>query len=334
MKKIIYIPPSHKIHKRNLINSLICFISDLKIFIKNFFNKKLFTNSTSNYIEQSLNKNFIVLEIPYNFLVLFVGYVNNNYEGVFINWKFTNLRSDLNHEKKLLSLCKKLKIKKVLVDTRDTQNSYSKNIEDSFDLIIQREKPKYQKNNKIISTILPCTLINHKSMKDHEIQWNKVGFQNPNENFKYDIFFSGKDTNPNRKLIFEKIKDKNLNCYINVSSKKIPYKEYMKCIYNSSINLALDGVGAFTFRHLEIIANCSFLLCSSKINDLDLTIPFEDGKDYITYEGVEDLFEKIEYYLKNKQIRNKISLNARKTLEKYYSPKKHGKEILDKLYYN
>ena len=67
----------------------------------------------------------------------------------------------------------------------------------------------------------------------------------------------------------------------------------MKCIYNSSINLALDGVNAFTFRHLEIIANCSFLLCSSKINDLDLTIPFEDGKDYITYEGVEDLFEKL-----------------------------------------
>ena len=334
MKKIIYIPPTYKIKKKNFINSAICIIHDLKTLIKNLFKNKYFSNSTSGYIEQSLHVNFKVFEIPYSYSIFFSKYINNNYEGIFINWKFTNLRSDLSLEDKLLTLCEKFKIKKVLIDTRDTQNTYNKNIQDNFDLIIQREKSKNEKNEKIISTILPCTAISYQRLKDDEIQWDKVGYQKPNNNFKYEIFFSGRDTNPDRSRIIEKIKSKGFNYAGNINNKKIPYKEYMNYIYNSSINLAIEGIGAFTFRHLEIIANCSFLLCSSKINNLELPIPFKDGKDFITYDGIEDLFEKIEYYLKNKEIRQEISLNARNTLEKYYSPKNHGKEILQKLYYN
>ena len=335
MKKIIYIPPAFKIKKKTIVNLIICIFYDFKTLIKNIFKKEFLTNSTSSYLEQSLRMNFKVLEIPYSYSLLFRKYINNNFEGIFINFKFSNQHGpDLNIEKKLLKLSEKFNIKKVLVDPRDTQNLYSKNIYDNFDLIIQREKSKNEKSNKIFSTMLPCTAITNKTFKLDKIQWEKVGYQTPNDNFKYDIFFSGKDTNPNRKIIIEKIKNKDFNYVGNINDKKIPYEDYMKYIYNSSINLALDGVGTFTFRHLEIIANCSFLLCSSKINSLELPIPFQDGKDYITFNGIEDLFEKIEFYLKNKKIRQEISLNARNTLEKYYSPKKHGKEILNKLYYS
>ena len=45
---------------------------------------------------------------------------------------------------------------------------------------------------------------------------------------------------------------------------KILHNDYLEMIYKSAINLAPEGVGIFTFRHLEIIACCSFLMCPLK----------------------------------------------------------------------
>ena len=103
-------------------------------------------------------------------------------------------------------------------------------------------------------------------------------------------------------------------------------------MYNSSINLALEGKGEFTFRHLEILASCSFMICSSSINDLELPIPLIDGKHFVSFKNKEDLLEKINFYLKNKELREEIALNGRNILEKYYSPKKHGEILFGKIF--
>ena len=329
MKRIIYIPPSYKINKKNIFNILLCALFDLKTIFKNFFKKKDTNKSTSGFVEQSLESNFKVIELPYFFLIFFGKLFDFFYDGIFVNWKFTNLRNDKNLEKKLLKLCKISK-KKVLVDTRDTSNKYNLEIIEAFDLIIQREKYKNFKNSKIISSMLPCTLVDF--MKTNKsINWNLIGKSIPNKEFKYDIFFSGKNTNSERNRLISTIETLNLN-YFGGLDKKLSYNDYLEMIYNSAINLAPAGIGIFTFRHLEIFASCSFMMCSSKINEIELPIPFMDGKDFISYENLNDFKEKAIYYIKNPEIRNKIAINGRKKLEKYYSPLSHGKIIYDRLF--
>ena len=330
MKKIIYIPVSYKIKKKNLINLLICVYYDFKTLIKGLFKINVSNKSTSGFVEQSLSLNFKVIELPYSFSIIFSHLISYFFDAIFINWKFTNFRNDENLENKLIYLCNKFKIKTVLVDTRDTSNKLSEEILDKFDIIIQRERFKNYNHSKIISSMLPCTLI-HKNTDMTNIDWKKIGNNKPNDNFKFDIFFSGKATNPSRLELIEKIKLQNYNFY-GGTNEKIPYKNYLKTIYNSAINIAPGGIGIFTFRHLEIIACCSFLMCSSKINEINLPINFKDGEDFVSFDNNNDLLEKISFYLKNAELRKKISLSGRKKLENNYSPLKHGKLIESKLF--
>ncbi len=330
MKRIIYIPPSYKINSKSIVNTLLCILFDFKTILKNFFKKKNINKSTSGFVEQSLETNFKVVELPYFFLVFFGKILNFFYDGIFINWKFTNLRDDKNLEKKLLNLCKKFKKKKVLVDTRDTSNKYNLEIIEAFDLIVQREKYKNFKNLKVISSMLPCTLVDFLKT-NKSINWELIGKSEPNSKFKYDIFFSGKSTNTERNHLIKTIESLNLS-YFGGLDKKLPYKDYLEMIFNSAINLAPTGIGIFTFRHLEIFASCSFMMCSSKINEIELPIPFMDGEDFISYENLDDFREKAIYYLKNPEMRKQIAINGRKKLEKYYSPLSHGKIIYDRLF--
>jgi len=250
---------------------LLCVIHDLKIILKNFFKKKTLNKSTSGFVEQSLEKNFLVIELPYFITIFFSNILNTFFDGVFINWKFTNLRDDKNLERKLLKLCKKIKNKKVLIDTRDTSNEYSSDIIHSFDLIVQREKLKKLKNLKIFSSMLPCTLLDS-AKYDEPINWNLIGKSEPNDKFEFDIFFSGKKTSQARVDLLKTIETLNLS-YAGGLGNKILYNDYLEMIHKSAINLAPEGVGIFTFRHLEIIACCSFLMCPSKINEIELPIP-------------------------------------------------------------
>ena len=122
------------------------------------------------------------------------------------------------------------------------------------------------------------------------------------------------------------------NFYGGVENSQIPYYQYLDTIYNSSINLALEGKGEFTFRHLEILASCSFMICENSINQLELPLPLKDGKHFVSFKNKEDLIEKINFYLENNVLRNEIALNGRKVLEEHYSPKKHGEFLINKIF--
>ena len=100
--------------------------------------------------------------------------------------------------------------------------------------------------------MLPCTLVDYKISKEKEfIEWDIIGKSKPSEKSKYDIFFSGKPTSKKRKEIIELLKNQNFNFYGGIENSTIPYKQYLTTIYDSSINLALEGKGEFTYRHLE-----------------------------------------------------------------------------------
>jgi len=275
------------------------------------------------------------LELPYNYCLIFSKILNLFFDGIFINWKFTNYRNDKEDlEKKLLKLSRIFNIKKIIVDGRDTSTDVIKDqILDGFDYVIKREKNKKILNKKYFTTMLPCTMVNYKLLKKKEnIDWNNIGNFKPNNKPKYDIFFSGKKTSKYRKELIEFLYSKEFNFFGRAEDLKIPFDQYLSAIYDSSINLALEGKGEFTFRHLEILASCSFMLCQNSINDLELPFPLIDGKHYVTFESKDDLIEKIRFYLKNASLRNEIALNGRKVLEEYYSPKKHGEFLFSKIF--
>ena len=333
--KILYIPETIKITEKNFKNNLKSFFYDFYIFLKNFsFNRKV-TKNTSGYINAAIYSNAYVFELPYKYCLIFSKILNLLFDGIFINWKFTNYRRDKEDiEKKLLKLSKKFKIKKIIVDVRDSSTDVIKdNILDNFDHVIKREKNKQISNKKYFTTILPCRLIDCKISKNKEnIDWSVIGNSKPNLNPNYDIFFSGQKTSKLRIELTEFLNTKKYNFFGRTENSKIPFDQYLAAIYNSSINLALEGKGEFTFRHLEILASCSFMLCQNSINDLELPLPIVDGKHFVTFESKEDLIEKINFYLKNNNLRNEIALNGRKVLEEHYSPKKHGEFLISKIF--
>ena len=333
--RILYIPGTIKITEKNFKNYLKCFLYDIYIILKNFsFNRKI-TKSTSGYIDAAIHSNAYVLELPYNYCLIFSKILNLFFDGIFVNWKFTNYRKDQKDlETKLLKLSRIFSIKKVIVDGRDESfNIIKDEILDGFDYVVKREKNKQISNKKYLTTIIPCRLINYKISKDKEsINWSKIGNSKPNNNTIYDIFFSGKKTSKYRKEVIEFLQSKDYNFLVDSDDLKIPSDQYLPSMYKSSINLALDGKGEFTFRHLEILASCSFMLCQSSINELELPLPLIDGKHFVSFKNKEDLIEKINFYLENNVLRNEIALNGRKILEEYYSPKKHGEFLINKIF--
>ena len=333
--KIIYIPVTKKITEKNFINLLKCLIYDVYVILKNLFINRKITKNTSGYIDAAIHSNVHVLELPYSYCIIFSKILNFIFDGIFVNWKFTNYRSDKGDiEEKLLKLSKKFNIKKVIVDCTDKSiNIIDDKILGQFDYVIKREKNKQFSNQKYLTTMLPCRLINYKiSKKKESINWVDIGNSKPNMYPKYDIFFSGQITSKYRKELTEFLHSKDYNFFGRAENLKIPYDQFLKVIYNSSINLALEGIGEFTFRHLEILCSCSFMICQNSINDLELPIPLIEGKHFVSFKNKEELTDKIDFYLKNKHLRHEIALNGRKVLEEYYSPKRHGEFLMSRIF--
>ena len=76
----------------------------------------------------------------------------------------------------------------------------------------------------------------------------------------------------------------------------------------------------------------AILAKNKSISQLELPIPLEEGKHFVSFENKEDLIKKIDFYLSHQELRKEIALNGRQLLEKNYSPKKHGDEILNKIF--
>ena len=114
--RIIYIPATKKIIKKNLSNFFKCFLYDIYVVLKNFFSKRKITKNTTGYIDAALHSNAYVLELPYNYCIIFSKIFNLLFDGIFNNWKFTNYRGDSEDiEKKLIKLSKYIKLKKLLL---------------------------------------------------------------------------------------------------------------------------------------------------------------------------------------------------------------------------
>jgi hypothetical protein len=103
--------------------------------------------------------------------------------------------------------------------------------------------------------------------------------------------------------------------------------EYARAFQRSKIVLALDGIGQFTFRHLEAWYFGCFMISSPSIRDVEIPLPAEEGKHYIAYDDTDDLKKKVTYYTENKKEREQIAETGRKMFLQEYDPEKHGSYI-------
>ena len=224
---------------------------------------------------------------------------------------------------------------------------------DKFDLVYKREMlgdlrayPISPMNAlKLRNTMLSCPII---PMHHNQNGRNPI-FPDPRqeaEPYEHDIFFSGAlRTNPNRQLVLERLQKESLDCFgglqaqgnISGQLKTKPLKQrrhYMQAIRRSKINLALEGFGQFTYRHLEIWCLGGFCLSTPSIRDVSLPIakPVE-GVHYVAFDNLDDMVEKVRYYLTHDKDREVIAKAGRALFEQIYNPIKHGESIKEDLEY-
>jgi len=235
-------------------------------------------------------------------------------------------------------------------------NTYSlpaENVLDIFDVIFKREllkdpdryNIKSVTKQKLYPTMLSCPLIQARVLRPGKKFYTNSLNLKTKKDFEYDVTFIGADTNPLRRQVLLKLEKSSINfhggLYDHISRLPLDWEglgypmkkmtDYLNMIIKSRINLAMDGKGVFTFRHLELWYTASFMLSSSSI--LKIQLPGdtpEDGVHFASFKDYDELKEKILFYLSNEKERSKIALAGRKFFQSIYDFSKHGKYI-DKI---
>lgn len=212
-----------------------------------------------------------------------------------------------------------------------------------FDVVFKREPwkdlSKYSlsthNSQKICPTMLPCPLVSPDELKG-------LTFSEHNDQ-QFDVFFNGQATNTKRVDVWSRLKQEAdlkitgglqptwIDVPLEYRFKKLSRKRYQDIIHHSKINLALEGIGTFTYRHLELLSQGAFMMSHSNIQKQNLPLEIVDGKHYVAYEDVDDLIEKIHYYLVRPEERLRIARNGFERFKRDYSFEKHGLFILDQL---
>jgi hypothetical protein len=241
-------------------------------------------------------------------------------------------------------------IKALYINDDKAETMKSDDVLNFYDLIFKREPFKDLSNYpisdrnraKIRPTMLSCPGI-HKTRFAHRTATGKRSVQvgSSADAKKYDVFFIGKNT-PLRHDTWRSVVD--IGCVAiggliprhghervpaKLLTKPMPPKEFLYTIHHSKINLAINGHGQFTHRHLEILAEGGFLLTDRSICDLWLPITLQEGVHFAAFSSEIELVEKIEYYLENKSERASIAKAGNEVFRKEYCIKTHGQYLLN-----
>lgn len=245
-----------------------------------------------------------------------------------------------------------LTIPKVLFHVKARADTLSSDeVLDLFDLVYKREQLKeeigYDRSPenlaKLRVTMLGCPLVPMK--RGDKFTPDRIPEpRNPSDPYLHDVFFSGKlKTNPIRGQILEALNAAEFNVFGGVqtesaekhahsSSNLSRHDGYARALKESKINIAPEGYGQFTHRHLEIWCMGGFCLSSPSVRIV--TLPFAqpiEGKHYVAFDDLDDMVDKIRYYLSHDEEREAIARAGRELFEEIYDPIRHGQDILHEL---
>lgn len=102
---------------------------------------------------------------------------------------------------------------------------------------------------------------------------------------------------------------------------------YRRNILKARVNLALDGIGPFTFRHLELFWSGAFCLSETDLGAIWLREAIVAGRDYVFFENWDDMVDKVRFYARNDSIRDAIARSGREFYERLYDVDAHALEL-------
>ena len=215
---------------------------------------------------------------------------------------------------------------------------------DRFDLVFKREHfrdlDRYAISNenklKLRTTMLECSPRTVSLLE----RYRRVHDRDERSTYSYDVFFSGATTAAVRTEAWEAVTNSGLSFRgglqlrelhgqneKNYRAAKLPHRAYLKTLLASKINLALEGLGEFTFRHLEIWCAGSFMISTKSVRDLTLPLNAREGEHFVVFEDIQDLRDKLLYYARNDHERERIAKAGRTMFLRDYDPVKHGQQI-------
>jgi hypothetical protein len=288
-------------------------------------------------------------------------WVNKNFDLVVVNY-LVKLRKGQSNDaqsfsNRLLEVANYFSVAKgIFINSDNAFFLPEEKVLDAYDVIFKREsyrdmslyKISEKNKEKFVKTMLSCTFFKVPKkaffLPIFKMFWPK--YQKLRK-YKYDVFFCGTKTKNNniRLEAWKRIKNESFKALGGLIPKKHkdndipqelishPFKgsRYVRAINQSKINLALDGIGEFTFRHLEIWFLGGFCLSSPSIKNLDLPLEAVDGIHYVSFSDVEDLMEKIRYYSTHDKEREGIAAAGREMFKRDYNLEKYAQYFRDKV---
>lgn len=201
-----------------------------------------------------------------------------------------------------------------------------KNILPYIDLNIPHDNPKSNTNQVRFED------------EKHLYLWTPI---NSNLYFKdnqtLDVGFIGSTRYPERQEYLNKLKVKLPNIQIGGGQRESSssINKYAKMVRSCKIGLNFcknpmgSGYEQIKGRVFEVIASKSLLLEEKNSSTPDFFTP---GLDYVEFENLEDLVNKIEYYSQNESERISIAENGFRKFNKYYTSKHFWDKVMTRIY--
>ena len=262
----------------------------------------------------------------------------------------TDIRRKKRHYAERLAAITGLPMLKVLFDAGDIPGEIppDKTL-DVFDVFFKREpfrdRDRYpisaRNKAKMRATMLPCLSVRPSRFRNlATIDTAAYGNRLPNPAPATDVFFLGGATSPRRLEIVRTLRAqpfdfsgglhpglRGLEVEPAISSPRLFQGGFSAKARNARINLALEGRGPFTFRHLDFWCLCCFMLSPPEIAELETPLPYVDGRHYVSFNSLDDLVDKCRYYLVHDTERTAIAAAGRQLFEEHYSFDRHGAAI-------
>jgi hypothetical protein len=197
-----------------------------------------------------------------------------------------------------------------------------------------KQKPFYyqSKYNLIFSVSKRST----QDMKNHNIApkifWLPFSvstdkYYNMNIEKEFDlmaVFLIKNSLYPNRAIIQQTIRDLPYKSFI----QSVIHEEYIKKINQSKIFITSNNIySSLNMKYTEVLS-CGTLLFADKPEDLD-DVGLKDGEHLIIYTDINDLKNKIQYYLHNDKEREEIAKNGMEFVRKNHSNEVRIKEMTE-----
>ncbi len=219
-------------------------------------------------------------------------------------------------------------------------------VADAFDLLLKREPygdleryPLHPANrDKIRPTLAGCPF---------GAPEPGPGCSEPEAGKSRDVFFAGRvnDANDIREQVWSRIVASGLDAAGGLHPRpraatevpaalrgpRIKGRGYYEAICSARTNLALDGFGPLTARHLELWQAKAFMVSAPTLREIWLHEPPVEGRDYVAFDGYDGLVELLRAYLDRPDERRRIARNGGAYFARLYDPVRHGRMLAEWL---